>query len=89
MSKEVKISSINVEIGEQNIKLTIEDAKKLKEVLDDIFGKTTEIKFIETEKIVEKYPYYQPYITWSSDRIGKYDYETFGDNTGELTCKVI
>lgn len=65
MSKDVKVTSINVQIGQRKIELTVEEAKKLKGILEDIFGKATEVKLIEREIIKDRtWPY--PYIHWTS-----------------------
>jgi len=35
----VKIKSVEIEVGEKKLNLTVEEAKKLKNVLDELFGK--------------------------------------------------
>ena len=35
----VKIKSVEIEVGEKKFNLTVEEAKKLKNVLDELFGK--------------------------------------------------
>lgn len=39
MEKEIKIDSIKINIGKKELNLSVEDAKKLKVVLEDLFGK--------------------------------------------------
>lgn len=39
MEKEIKVESLKISIGKKEIELNIEDAKKLKKALEDIFGK--------------------------------------------------
>jgi hypothetical protein len=56
MEKDVKLDSINLKIGSKTIELTLEEAKKLKGILEDLFGK---------EVIKEIFPniwYYRPYF---------------------------
>lgn len=54
MDKEIKVESLKISIGKKEIELNIEDAKKLKKALEDIFGKD----------VVHEYHdcwYYRPY----------------------------
>ena len=39
MEKQIKIESINFSIGKRELTLTLEEARKLKEALDTLFGK--------------------------------------------------
>ena len=39
MEKEIKIESLKINIGKKEIELSVEEAKKLKKALEDIFGK--------------------------------------------------
>lgn len=56
--KEVKISKIEIKLGDRKLEFTVEEAKQLKELLESIFGATTTI-------IKEKGdPIYIPYIFW-------------------------
>jgi hypothetical protein len=41
MEKEIKISEIVIELGKREIKLTPDEARKLKELLSEMFGKDT------------------------------------------------
>lgn len=39
MEKEIKIDSLKISIGKKEVELSVEEAKKLKKALEDIFGK--------------------------------------------------
>ena len=62
MSEDVKVTKISVQIGSKKIDLSVEDAKKLKDVLEDIFGKNTDVTIIEKEVYRD---WQLPYITWN------------------------
>lgn len=66
---EVQISEIQVKVGSTNIKLSVDDARKLQSLLNELFGKSVEIKVIEKEV----YPIYRPYITWETDNKIQWD----------------
>jgi len=60
MSKdEVKISSVNIKVGDVTVEMTIKQAKELHEMLTDLFGK--DIRGIRDISPVPYYPYYSPY----------------------------
>lgn len=74
MSNQITIKSLVLKVGSKNIEITIEEAKKLKSVLDELFK--TETKEVVKEVIIKErdifwppypQPYYQkPYeITWT------------------------
>lgn len=83
MSKEVKakeivIKNVVVTIGDRDIILTVEEAKKLKVALEELFpSPIKETKIIRENYDWDKWyrdpyvwPYTRPTITWDSDRIG-------------------
>ena len=39
MEKEIKVESLKISIGKKELNLTVEEAKKLKTALEDLFGK--------------------------------------------------
>ena len=56
--KKVEVKGINLAIGDQEIKLTIEQAKKLHGVLDELFGKPiTNIPYPCPSPYIPIYPY--------------------------------
>jgi len=60
MSKdEVKISSVNIKVGDVTVEMTIKQAKELHEMLTDLFGK--DIRVIRDIPYIPYYPYYSPY----------------------------
>lgn len=56
--KQVEISSLNLLVGKREISLTLEEAKKLKKALDDLFGKEVHEHHFHTKEVVkETWPY--------------------------------
>lgn len=85
---EVKISTITLQIGEKSITLSIEDAKKCRDALNDIFGKPEmQIKVIEREIIRDNL--FRPYITWedTSDKFRSPDI-IYCASDNALQCKL-
>jgi hypothetical protein len=90
MSEEVKVTKITMEVGGKTITLSVDDAKKVRDALNEIFGTPTDIKVLEKEIIRDHYPPYYPCITWEKK---DYDipepmqiyYNKF-DNTLKFTC---
>ena len=60
--KDVKIEKLILNIECEKVALTMEQAKKLKSLLDELFGKEV------IKEVVEKHHYhdwyYRPYISW-------------------------
>lgn len=57
----VKISKIEIEMGDTVVSLTIEEAKNLKSALEELFGK--EVKVIEKERLVPRpFPVFPPAV---------------------------
>lgn len=64
MSNEVKISSIVLQFGDREITIPIDQAKKIRDALNEIFGAPeTSIKIVEREVIRDR-SWDKPYITW-------------------------
>lgn len=61
-AKEIAIDSLNIKIGGREISLTIEEAKKLKTALEDLFGKDI-IKIVEHQWHYSQ-PYHPYYPRW-------------------------
>ncbi len=62
----VKIKSVEIEVGEKKFNLTVEEAKKLKNVLDELFGKEIikEVKEIHHhDGHSHPWYWYPPYIS--------------------------
>jgi hypothetical protein len=81
MEKEIKVESLKISIGKKEIELNIDDAKKLKKALEDIFGK----------EVVHEYHYdwwyrpYQPYTPyWGTITCGNLVDITGGNSTATV-----
>ena len=61
-NEKVEISKINIEIEGQSVSVTPEGAKKLKAILDDLFGKEVHV--------IEKTTYYP--FWWQTSQLPKY-----------------
>jgi hypothetical protein len=59
VKNKVKISKINIKIGDKEIPLTLEEAQELRQILDDTFGQKT-VFYPSTPVIIER-PYVRPY----------------------------
>jgi len=87
MEKEIKVESLKISIGKKEIELNIEDAKKLKKALEDIFGK----EVIHEHHNSWWYTHYRPVTTptpsypywWGTMTCGN-----FVDTTGNSTATV-
>ena len=60
----VEIKTVNIQVGKKQLSLTVEEAKKLKEVLGELFGKEI-VKEVNEIHHYDHYPYrwywdYQP-----------------------------
>jgi len=96
MDKKIEIMEIKLLLGKKESTLTIEEAKKLKKVLDELFGK--EIVKEEHHHHHDGYyprwywydysiPYYQPlYQPWCENTKYLQSNVTLTDNT--LTCSI-
>ena len=71
--KEVTIQSIKIIMGKKEVELSIEEAKKLKKALEEIFGEKVITK---TEHIHhhDYYRWFQPYYGYTYESPKKYDY---------------
>lgn len=77
--KKIEVTGLNLKLGDKKITLTVEQAKKLKQALDEIFGKKEVIREIPCPYPVRPYtPWYWEYPTYAHT-------VTFDDNT---TCEV-
>jgi hypothetical protein len=69
--KTVKIESVKIKIGKNELELSIEEARQLKKELDEVLGKE-----IVTKEYVPYYPYWyvypQPYTTYTLPKIEIY-----------------
>lgn len=75
MEKEVSIQSIKILMGKREVELSIEEAKKLKKALEEIFG----TKVIEKTEHIHYHDYFR-YYDWNKyycvDSPKKYDFGT-------------
>ena len=74
MEKEVTIQSIKILMGKREVELSIEEAKKLKKALEEIFG----TKVIEKTEHIHHHDYYR-YYDWNKYYVSvpqKYDFGT-------------
>ena len=55
MSKKVKISKVEIEMGSETVKLTIDEAKRLKAALEELFGETVKVE--RHDHYHDRYPY--------------------------------
>lgn len=62
-AKEIAIDSLSIKIGGREISLTIEEAKKLKTALEDLFGKDI-IKIVEHQWHYNSQPLVPYYPRW-------------------------
>lgn len=67
MEKDGKIEKVVLNVEGEKISLSVEQAKKLKTLLDELFGK----EIIYNKEVVEKHHYhdwyYKPYQIWSGN----------------------
>lgn len=76
MEKEIKLDTVNLIVGNKTIELTIEEAKKLKKVLEELFGKEIIKEVIHEHHYdwwyrpyylcvgeIKPIPTYEPYVT--------------------------
>jgi hypothetical protein len=89
MAKEkVEIDRIVIKVGKRELTFSVEEAKNLKELLNDLFGET--IKYIEgpvkTVPIWIERPYYwdhRPWVVGAGTGTGDY----IGDPPYTITCE--
>ena len=63
MSKKVKVDRIIIQIGDKEIPLSMDEARELKEILADMFGKTV---YLSPSPVVIENPFrIYPYSRWS------------------------
>ncbi len=63
MEKEVKIETIKIKMGEVEVSLTPDQAKELKDLLNDLFGNVTYTPYIPYIPYTNPYPPYK-WIYW-------------------------
>lgn len=89
MSKKVKISKIQINIGEKTLELSLKEAEELREILNETFGKTVSINPIPT--IIRERPNYWDYPRWTvtSSNTGTVDSSvSWGDTQGSKVMKI-
>jgi len=86
-NRKVEITSLKLKLGKTEATLTVDEARKLKKVLEDIFGKETVMVYpsypivIERERPYWTYPYSQP---WHGDN-GTLQYD---NSTKQVCCSI-
>ena len=83
MSKEVGVKSLTIKIGAREISLDVAEAKKLKEALEDLFGKEV-IREVRVEKWHDPIWRYTGPVWMSADTIGAE--ATWKAPWGEVLC---
>lgn len=62
---QIKISKIELEVGENKFKLSLAEARELKKILDDTFPNKEVVYIPSTPIYIDRYPQYRwPYGTW-------------------------
>ena len=86
--RKVEITSLKLKLGKTEATLTIEEARKLKKMLEDIFGKETVMVYPSYPIIIERenpywtYPYTQP--SWCNDGVSL----QCDNGTSQLCCSI-
>jgi len=75
----IKLKRIVLDINGHEFSLTLEDAKALKDALDEIFEKEVEKEFVPYYPYPYGHPYTSPYYTYP------YTYGTYTIDTSEIT----
>lgn len=88
MSEDVRISKICLKIGRKQVELSVSEAKKLKKLLDEMYGSA----IVERHDHWHWRPYVPHWATWgySSDnvRLDTDNGQVYCSNTGKLTMSV-
>lgn len=77
MAKDVRVSKIDIEIGDVEVSITPKQAKQLLEALTELVGEKKVV-----ERVIERDRYYNPYIwpnRWYTEPI------TIGDTTRTIS----
>jgi len=90
----VKIKSVKIEVGKNKFNLTVEEAKELKNVLEELFGKEIIKEIKDEHHHYHGYPYYYfyPPISEPQTPISPVFYcsnsavEYTGNETLKITC---
>ena len=80
--KEVKIETIKIKIGKREVELTIEEAKKMKELLNDLFGKEIVKEITKEEHHYHDY-YSRPYYWTNTVRPSYPNWEVLCDSSND------
>ena len=85
MNKKAEIKRIILDLGGKEIELSLDQAKRLNKLLQEMFG--VPVQSIPTYPIIieRSRPYWEyPYITWTSD----YAQVTYNVNTSSIKCSI-
>lgn len=87
MTKELAVKEIVLQLGKKEVSLTIDQAKKLMELLNETFGKKVEHVHHHDTVYRDRYPYWNwPYngVTFTCDS----GTATYGEVTGQVTLSL-
>lgn len=91
MSKEVGLKSITIKVGAREIVLGVDEAKKMKEALDDLFGKEV-IREVYVERWQNPIWYYHAPVWMSGESANSPWKSTWGQvfcsSSGNLSLEV-
>ena len=85
MSDKVKVEKINIKIGDVEVALSVESAKELQKILNELFG-NKEFIYVSNPPTIWIYPYTAPFVTtpyrWWQPTITWYNSGTGTTGTG-------
>jgi len=84
--KDVKIEKLVLNLDGDKVSLTITQAKKLKAILDELFGKEIVKEIIEKHHYHDNW-YYRPYVTWNQDVYPQWNKDVvYCSNALQINC---
>lgn len=69
MSKKIKVDSINIKIGDDLTKLTVEQAKELKDLLNELLGESKTVYLPSPPPVIIERPY-RYWTMWAGTTTG-------------------
>lgn len=85
MSDKVEIKKITLKLGKREVTLSIEEAKNLKEALEELFGKSIVSEEHHHHHHDHSYPYY-PYRWWWCQGTNLDNHQVYCIDNNTLTC---
>lgn len=85
----VEVRSLCVKLGKKEVTLSIEEAKKLKKALDELFGKTEEHHHYHTKEVVRDYSPLRDYVPYRPYWYNDWTYRPVycGTTSGNITLE--